>query len=98
MELPIVDLSGEEPVENGYGYTSAQIAQVAAAVIRARRVVGELNTDRSSDAIERARKGVEHELESALRVLGVPWEEMVRAAGEESSPHDPDPEQPQLWT
>lgn len=36
--------------------------------------MGELNTSRRSEDIERARKGVEFELERALRLLGHPWE------------------------
>jgi hypothetical protein len=46
---------------------------VTRAVYRARMAVGELNTSRRSEDIERARKGVEFELERALRLLGHPW-------------------------
>lgn len=44
------------------------------AVWRARTAVGELNTSRRSEDIERVRKGVEYELERALRLAGHPWE------------------------
>lgn len=36
--------------------------------------MGELNTSRRSEDIERARKGVEFELERALRLMDHPWE------------------------
>lgn len=36
--------------------------------------MGELNTSRRSEDIERVRKGVEYELERALRLAGHPWE------------------------
>lgn len=46
---------------------------ITRAVWRARTAVGELNASRRSEDLERARKGVEFELEHALRLLGTPW-------------------------
>lgn len=76
---------------------SGQEMAVTHALIRARVAVGELNTSRTSEDIERIRKGVEHELETAFRVLGLEWHDVAPAAGAEPA-RDRGGEQPDLFS
>lgn len=47
---------------------------LTAALRRAHAVLSELNYSRRSEDIERARSGAEHEVETALALLGQPWQ------------------------
>lgn len=53
--------------------TEQEHDQIVRALRRARMALGALELSRRSDDIERARKGAEHELETALALLGHPW-------------------------
>jgi hypothetical protein len=57
--------------------TYSEYLNLAAALRRATRVVKELNYRRGSDDIERARAGTEHELETAMQILGLPVEHVT---------------------
>lgn len=79
---------------------ASKLADAINAILRARTAVGELNTSRRSEDIERVRKGVEHELETALRAFGVEW---MIGAGVHAVEVPPDygeevPQQPDLWS
>lgn len=71
----------------------ARMDAVTRAVWRARTAVGELNASRRSEDLERARKGVEFELEHALRILGTPWTG-PQSPGPVVGPPAPEPELP----
>ena len=47
--------------------------EIIYALRRARRALAALEIQRGSEDIERARKGAEHEVETALRLLGAPY-------------------------
>lgn len=67
---------------------------ITRAVWRARTAVGELNVSRRSEDLERARKGVEFELEHALRLLGTPWTGPQSPGPVIGAAPPPDPELP----
>lgn len=73
--------------------TEGERDAIARAVWRARTAVGELNASRRSEDLERARKGVEFELERALHLLGIPWSG-PQTPGPVAGPPAPEPELP----
>lgn len=53
--------------------SNENLETIAHALNRARELAGQLNISRGSEDLERVRKGVEHELETCMRVLGEEW-------------------------
>lgn len=80
--------------------SAGELVDAINAVLRARTAVGELNTSRTSEDIERVRKGVEHELETALRAFGVDWMIGAGVSAVNIPPEFGDDvgEQPNLWS